>query len=256
MPAWRKLHVKTVESLDFNDLPDDFSRLLWLLLPLKLCRDGRGPDIPQWVISSLFPLRSGVSHEQVVSSFGVYHELGMIERYEVNGRKYFQVKNWQKYQGKTDREAESPYPPPESGVSQDLLMSRSGVGQEQGVSRSCSDADADADAKVDADADAYPDFRTLWISELPNKPKPRGDNETLRSKFKTRMKRPYFRDNWRAALQRAGASQFIASSPWFVAGWFLKNDENWENCLDGKYDDADNGQGPGVTVTGVKDGEY
>ena len=35
MPRYRKLHTKTLESLDINDMPDDFCRLFWTLLPLE-----------------------------------------------------------------------------------------------------------------------------------------------------------------------------------------------------------------------------
>ena len=110
MPHWRKLHTKTTDSLDLDDMPDDFTRLMWVLLPLKSCRDGRGIDMPQWVMSQLFPLRSDVSLEQVLSAFRWYHDRGMINRYSVEGRPYYEIVNWHKYQGKTDREAESPYP--------------------------------------------------------------------------------------------------------------------------------------------------
>ena len=61
MPRYRKLHVKTVESLDINDMPDDFTRLMWVLLPLGLCREGRGIDNPAWIKSKLFPMRLDVS---------------------------------------------------------------------------------------------------------------------------------------------------------------------------------------------------
>lgn len=36
MPQWRKLHTKSLDSLDINDMPDDFCRVLWLMLPLAL----------------------------------------------------------------------------------------------------------------------------------------------------------------------------------------------------------------------------
>jgi len=49
MPQWRKFYVKTVDSLDINDMPDDFTRLLWILLPLGLDCEGRGIDNPAWI---------------------------------------------------------------------------------------------------------------------------------------------------------------------------------------------------------------
>lgn len=42
MPKYRKLWIKTVESHDINEMPDDFTRLLWVLLPLGLDSEGRG----------------------------------------------------------------------------------------------------------------------------------------------------------------------------------------------------------------------
>ncbi len=34
MPQWRKLHVKATESLDIHEMPDDFTRLLWVMLDI------------------------------------------------------------------------------------------------------------------------------------------------------------------------------------------------------------------------------
>ena len=66
--------------------------------------------MPSWVKAQIFPLRSDVTLEQVESSLRWYHDRGMIARYTSKGRPYFQVGNWHKYQGKTEREADSPYP--------------------------------------------------------------------------------------------------------------------------------------------------
>ncbi len=121
MPIWRKLHVKTTDSLDVNDMPDDFTRLMWVLMPLKLCREGRGIDMPEWIKSQLFPLRSDISLEQVESAMCWYQERRMIARYKAQGRPYFRIKSWHKYQGKTTREADSPYPAPkEEDIDKDI----------------------------------------------------------------------------------------------------------------------------------------
>lgn len=112
MPQWRKLHVKAVESLDINDMPDDFTRLAWVLLPLALDSEGRGLDNPAWVKSNVFPLRVDVSLEMVTGAMDWFADRGMIERYQVGGRKYFYATNFEKYQD-TKREAESKYPSPD-----------------------------------------------------------------------------------------------------------------------------------------------
>ncbi len=130
MPTWRKFHVKTTDSLDLNDMPDDFTRLMWCLLPLKSCQYGRGIDLPQWIKAQLFPLRSDVTLEKVKSAMRWYHDRRMIRRYVVEGRPYYQIENWITYQGNTEREAKSSFPAP----------------------RKDSDVDSDVDVDVDVDA--------------------------------------------------------------------------------------------------------
>jgi len=168
MPRWRKLHVKATESLDINEMPDDFTRVLWLLLPLAMDCEGRGLDNSGWVKARAMPLREDVTLAQVQEALGWFDSRGMIERYEVEGRRYFWLPSFSQYQGDTSKEAESLYPTPpgqeevpteakaglelvesESRVGQELVQSRSGVGPELVGSRSGSDADADADADAE-----------------------------------------------------------------------------------------------------------
>ena len=136
MPKYRKLHVKTVESMDMNDMPDDFHRLLWIMLPLGLCREGRGIDNPSWIRAKIMPLRTDVTDEMIQYAMSWYANRGMITRYDVNGRDYFYIASFRKYQGNTTKEAESDYPSPAEFVysdinnSQELVNSRSGVDQE------------------------------------------------------------------------------------------------------------------------------
>lgn len=112
MPRYRKLHTSTIDSLDVDAMPDDFHRLTWVLLPLILCRDGRGMYYPTWLRSKLYPLRSDVTDSMVANVFAWYERRGMIVAYEVDGRRYFYVPTWSKFQGITTKESESPYPPP------------------------------------------------------------------------------------------------------------------------------------------------
>lgn len=142
MPQYRKLATKTLESFDFNALTDDFSRLTWCLLPLVACRNGRGIDIPSWLIGKLYPLRQDVTPAMIEAAMSDFAAHNMIVRYSVEGRRYFQIVNWARYQGATDKEAASPYPAPE------LVGSGSGVGRELVDSKSASDADADTNANT------------------------------------------------------------------------------------------------------------
>ena len=134
MPQYRKLYTKTVESLDVNDMPDDFTRLMWVLLPLGLCREGRGIDSPSWLRSKLFPLRADVTDAMIESAMDSFVGLGMIQRYQIKDRAYFCVCNWHQYQGKTDKEAETSYPPPPA--TPDLLPTYSRPTQAERASES------------------------------------------------------------------------------------------------------------------------
>ena len=121
MPQWRKLHPRIQQSLDVNDMPDDFHRLLWSWLPLGLDREGRILDNAALVKARVMPLREDVSLERVQQALDWYAKHGadethpertMIVRYTVNGRGYFYVPNFDKYQGWRGREGLSIYPAP------------------------------------------------------------------------------------------------------------------------------------------------
>jgi hypothetical protein len=119
MPQYRKLYTKTTESLDVNDMPDDFTRLTWVLLPLALCREGRGLDNAAWIKAKIYPLRMDVTLEQIQAAVDWYADRGMIRRYSVSGRGYFFVPTWYEYQTGTNKEAPSPYPQPDIDLLQD-----------------------------------------------------------------------------------------------------------------------------------------
>ena len=112
MPRFRKLHTKTVESLDLNEMPDDTHRLFWVLLPTQLCREGRAVDNPAWLKSHIFPLRQDIDISDVMDIMRWLEVNKMIVRYEVDDRNYFYVPTFHHYQGDCSREAESNYPPP------------------------------------------------------------------------------------------------------------------------------------------------
>lgn len=174
MPQWRKLHVKATESLDINDMPDDFHRLLWVLLPLGLDREGRGVDNPSWIKSKVMPLRTDITPEIVSSAMDWYDEHGMIERYTVDGRDYFWVPTFARYQGNTSREAQSEYPPPPSQVNATELLTNSRPTQELVESESSTDVDADVDTDTDTNGAVAPpvnlDGWLTLVQESKNRP--------------------------------------------------------------------------------------
>ena len=114
MPQWRKLHAKFVDSEDVNDMPDDFTRLTWAVMPIALDSEGRAQDDATWLRSKLYPKRRDVSLEMVEGAICWFAERRMIVRYQANNRHYFYVPTFKLYQGKTDREAVSVIPEPPS----------------------------------------------------------------------------------------------------------------------------------------------
>jgi hypothetical protein len=238
MPQWRKLHIKATESLDINDMPDDFTRLLWITLPLIVCREGRGIDSPCWIKSKAMPLRGDIDDKHISKAMTWYAERGMIQRYMVAGRHYFSIVKWHEHQGDTSREARSLYPEPVP----DTAQNHSGVTQELFMTDSCSDADADAEEIHVSNATDFHALLAAWRELFPKKPQPRPETKSLQSKAAVRFKDTFFRENWRKALEKVSHSDFCLTGGWFDLGWFLKNDENWQKCLNGNYDKP-NGNG-------------
>jgi hypothetical protein len=69
MPTYRKLHTKIVDSYDFAEMPDDFTRVFWMLLIVTVDSEGRAIDNrrrnryryalrPRWGVSALTWARS------------------------------------------------------------------------------------------------------------------------------------------------------------------------------------------------------
>jgi len=105
MPKYRKLHTKITISLDFNEMPDDFTRLTWALLPLGVDREGRCLDNASLVKARLFPMRDDVAPAQVNAALDWFADHGMIERYQVGRGAYFWIPRFHEYQGDTRKES-------------------------------------------------------------------------------------------------------------------------------------------------------
>ena len=244
MPQYRKLYLKTTESLDINEMPDDFTRLLWLMLPLITCREGRGMDNPAWVKSKAMPLREDVKQADVEKALCWYAGRGMIKRYTVNGRGYFEIVNWSRYQGDTSREADTNYP----GQDQANGDANSRPTHDLLLTNSCSDTN------TNTDTDTCVSILETWAALFPSKPQPR--RATISAKVKTRLKDTGFRRDWRKALERVKDSTFCLEGNWFTLSWFLNSENNWTKCLDGNYDNhKGNGSAPQY-ATPVPEGMY
>jgi len=104
MPQWRKIWTKTPLSFDIQDMPDDFTRLLWVLLPLALGNDGTMSANPALVRSRVFPLRHDVTEQKIEQALAWYHNRGLIRLYVAeSGREYLFVKGFAKEQGSEGR---------------------------------------------------------------------------------------------------------------------------------------------------------
>lgn len=128
MPTYRKLHTKILDSYDFAEMPDDFTRVFWMLLIVVVDSEGRGIDNPAWLRSRMFPLRDDIRSDQLEGAMAWLHNRKMLLRYEVNGRGYFQVAKFKDYQSGTEREAKSVLPG--IPVTQEEVVTNSGVNQE------------------------------------------------------------------------------------------------------------------------------
>lgn len=73
---------------------------------------------------------------------------------------------------------------------------------------------------------------TEWKNLFPDKPQPRATTKAYRDKVKTRWKIQHFRDNWRVALQEASKSPTLQAESWFNFEFFIRNEENYQKCLD------------------------
>lgn len=130
MAQYRALHTKITQSFDFNEMPDDFTRLMWALMPLALDSEGRGIYNSSWIRSRLFPLREDVTVKQLMDAMEWYQSRGMIIRYDIEGRSYFYSPTFKSYQRGLDKEAKSVLPAPElvesySRPTPELLQSNS-----------------------------------------------------------------------------------------------------------------------------------
>jgi hypothetical protein len=72
---------------------------------------------------------------------------------------------------------------------------------------------------------------SCWRNLFPNKPQPR--TATFKAKIETRLKNQHFRDNWKAALERAHKSPTCLNESWFNFEFFIRNDTNYQKMLDG-----------------------
>jgi hypothetical protein len=147
MPKYRQLHLKLLDSVDFNEMPDDFTRLVWVLLPLIVDSEGRGKCISNWIRSKMFPLRDDITIQQLQSAIRWFVLQGLVVDYiGEDGEYYFYIRNFKKYQTGSEKEGRSYIPAPPitfqdmTVTTSELLRSNSEVNNiNSGVTQSNSD---------------------------------------------------------------------------------------------------------------------
>lgn len=163
MPKFRSIHTKITQSFDFNEMPDDFTRLMWVLLPLGLDCEGRGIYNASWIKSKIFPLREDITNKNITDAMNWYVSRGMVEIYEVDGHSYFWVVKFTEYQRGFEKETPSILPSPIP----DQLQSNSGVVPElvQTNSPLNSQTNTYTNSQTDTEEDAEETENPVVVSE-------------------------------------------------------------------------------------------
>jgi len=237
MPAYRKLVLKTTESLTVNEMPDDFHRFLWLMLPLIVCREGRGLDNAAWVKAKALPLRMDITPDDVQKAMDWFADHEIITRYTVNGYNYFFITNWKKYQGNTDKEAESIYPDP----NYEQLDTNSEPTQEPVKSNSASIQYNAIQYNTNHVRDFFDELAEAWKNYYPEKRQYK--YETVKDKISARYKNKGFKEKWAEALRMSCNVNDLRSDGWFSFEYFIRNNTNYLKLLDGTFSFKNNHNG-------------
>jgi len=195
-----------------------------------------GEDLPMTMPEIADELE--ISESDLSNIWNTLIAVGMIEFHD----ECFCIASWDKRQFKSDSSNERVKRYREKQSDNDVTLPK------RYSNALDTDTDTDTDKKLmAAPAAEFAEILQLWQETFPKKPQPRADNKTLQAKLKTRMRSSHFQENWRASLVKAGQSKFLHESTFFDLGWFLKNDEHYEKCLNGNYSDqqSDNGSKPG-----------
>lgn len=73
---------------------------------------------------------------------------------------------------------------------------------------------------------------SFWKEYFPNKAQPRPTTKSLQRYVKTRMKDSHFRENWQLAIKTASTSWTLQNKDWFDLYFVVKNDRNYQRCID------------------------
>lgn len=110
MPRIRSLKPEFATSEAIAAL-DKVVRLHFAMLWTYADDEGRGVDNSRLIKAALWPLDDDVGHDEVEAWQQQLADHGRILRYEVDGRRYFEVRNWHDHQH-PQKPKESQLPPP------------------------------------------------------------------------------------------------------------------------------------------------
>ena len=211
-----------------------------------------------WVTQDEIREETGLEPMDYNSLMGGFFLLGMLDT--ESGTENIVVSNWDGRQFKSDHSSPrvakhraEKKRQEEEQAEQDCNVTPALQEQPSGVIDTEADTDTELEKETDSEVEKdpfvasapaqaittlanYQMIRLAYINEFPDKAVPRPNTKSLVSKVRTRMKYAHFADSWLPALVRAGQSDLLHRSGWFDLGWFLKNDNNYEKCLNGNYD--------------------
>ena len=102
------------------------------------------------------------------------------------------------------------------------------------------DIESDTDKKIQDKEQLNTFFNELkaeWLRLFKDKPQPRTLGGKNASHLRQRMADKFFMENWKATLIKASKSKWLNDNSFFTLWWFILNDDNWQKCYDGNYDD-------------------
>lgn len=100
--AYRRIHSEIASSPSVSDCTKD-AHLAWPHLSYVADSWGRGPAIPRWIVNEMFKLRYDFTEAEIAVWLDEWERTGMIVRYTVARREYFQILNFDYYQPDTVR---------------------------------------------------------------------------------------------------------------------------------------------------------
>lgn len=265
MSRMRNIKPNLFEDEDLATLPIEASILfigLWTIAD----REGRLQDRPKWIKAKVFPYRPETDVDVLLAGLT---EKNFLIRYEIEGKKYIQIRTFSKHQRPHIKEAKSEIPPPppvkaltKVGASTNLGSTKEGVRHDQGDVEPAGNLELEngewelenGDIITSADADSSPQVKTpeltheavkdLYHEHCPSFPRVSKMTARRIAAVKARIEEHPKPEFWIALLKRVEASDFLsrrappreghenfrADFEWIV------NVNNFTKILEGKYD--------------------